>query len=78
MWGSFCSGLYNYSFTGWQFLGMMVLRLGLFVGMIYLVIRLIIPKSKREDKAMRLLKEEFAKGLISKEEFIERRQVLDK
>ncbi|GAB6098436.1 hypothetical protein JCM16358_03150 [Halanaerocella petrolearia] len=78
MWSDFCSGIYNYGLSGWQSIGLMLLHLGLFVGVIYLIVRLIIPKSKREDETMLLLKEEFAKGLISKEEFIERREVLDK
>jgi putative membrane protein len=78
MWSDFCSGLYNYGFSGWQSVGLMLLHLVLFVGVIYLTVRLIIPTSKREDEAMRFLQEEFAKGLISKEEFIERREVLDK
>ncbi|GAB6137963.1 SHOCT domain-containing protein [Halanaerobaculum tunisiense] len=78
MWSDFCSGLYNYGLSGWQSVGLMLLHLVLFGGGIYLIVRLIIPKSNREDEAMRLLKEEFAKGLISKEEFVERREVLDK
>ena len=77
MWPDFCLGLYNYGFSGWQSVGLMILHLGLFVGLIYLIVRLIIPKSKSKDEAMQILKEEFAKGLIDKEEFIERREVLE-
>ncbi|OCL26336.1 hypothetical protein U472_10030 [Orenia metallireducens] len=76
MWSDLCSGLYSYGFNGWQSIGIMLLHLGVFGGMIYLIIRMLIPKSKREDSAMALLKEQFAKGLISKEEFRERKEVL--
>jgi putative membrane protein len=56
----------------------MLLHLGLFIGAIYLIVRLLLSKSKKEDGAMVLLKEQFAEGLISKEEFIERRELLKK
>jgi|GEM_PF-5738148 putative membrane protein len=76
MWSDLCAGLYSYGFNSWQSIGIMLLHLGVFGGIIYLIIRLLIPKAKREDSAMALLKEQFAQGLITKEEFRERKKVL--
>ncbi|PRX19230.1 putative membrane protein [Orenia metallireducens] len=76
IWSDLCAGLYGYGLNGWQSIGIMLLHLGVFIGLIYLIIRLLIPKSKREDNAMALLKEQFAQGLITKEEFRERKEVL--
>ncbi|PRX27691.1 putative membrane protein [Orenia metallireducens] len=78
MWSDLCSGIYSYGLNGWQSIGIMLLHLGVFIGIIYLIIRLLILKSKREDSAMALLKKQLAQGLITKEEFRERKEVLKK
>jgi putative membrane protein len=76
----------HYGMMGWGgwFYGpfMMLLFFALLVGAVLLVLRLLGadgPRSdeKREDRALKILRERFAKGEITKEEFEASRKVLD-
>ncbi|MDK3073817.1 SHOCT domain-containing protein [Sedimentitalea sp. JM2-8] len=76
----------HYGMMGWGgwFYGpvMMLLFFALLVGAVVLVVRLLGSDSlrsgeKQEDRAHVILRERFAKGEITKEEFEESRKVLD-
>lgn len=80
----FCRG-FGYGFRGfgmsWGWAGWlgMFLQVAFIVGLIYLVFRFIrglAESTGHKNTALYVLEEEYAKGMISREEFIEKRQVL--
>ncbi|AZR73130.1 hypothetical protein BBF96_06865 [Anoxybacter fermentans] len=83
MW--FCHGFgYGaglFGFGGWVGWLAMFIQWVLIIGGIYLLVRLIsglfLPKDKGESRAISILKEQFARGEITQEEFNERKRVLE-
>lgn len=82
MWGSCFSGFRGFfGYGGWYGIIGMLLHLALFIGGIYLLIRLLsgifVPKGGHDNRAIALLKEQYARGEISKEEYQERKGILE-
>lgn len=65
----------GFGFSPWMFL-MMGIRILIFIGIAVLVIRLIKNYTTNSNSAIRILDEKFAKGEISEEEYIKRRNVM--
>lgn len=85
MWGNCFSGFGGFrgffGYGGWYGLIGMILQIALVVGAIYLMIRLLsgifVPKGGHDNRAIALLKEQYARGEISKEEYQERKGILE-
>ncbi|MBC2581708.1 SHOCT domain-containing protein [Clostridium sp. DJ247] len=72
----FCGyGFYNYGLGTWGFL-MMGIRMLLFVVLIVLGIKLIKNYISSSNNAIKILDEKFAKGEISEEEYIKRKNFI--
>ena len=70
--------------SGWMFFGplMMILFIGLIVAVVVLIVRWLGDRKSdaripSEGKAIEILKQRFARGEIDKEEYEERRRVLE-
>jgi putative membrane protein len=74
------NGMMNDPSTLWAMCIMMGIGLLLFIillgATIYFVVRLLMFKSRVEDRPLQLLKERFVRGEITEEEFIQKRKVI--
>ncbi|GAA0730148.1 SHOCT domain-containing protein [Clostridium malenominatum] len=78
----FCGGFGPYGFNssgslgfGWMFLSM-GFRLLIFIGLVFLAVRLFKSYTNKSNDVMRILNEKFASGEISEEEYLKRKTVL--
>ena len=78
----FCGGFRSFGFNssgslgfGWMFLAM-GFRLLIFVGLIFLTVKLFKSFTNKSNDLMTILNEKFARGEISEEEYLKRKTIL--
>ncbi|MBU5590719.1 SHOCT domain-containing protein [Clostridium sp. MSJ-4] len=78
----FCGGFRPFDFNssgslgfGWMFLAM-GFRLLIFVGLIFLTVKLFKSFTNKSNDLMTILNEKFARGEISEEEYLKRKTIL--
>ncbi|TCS94824.1 SHOCT domain-containing protein [Hazenella coriacea] len=71
----------HYGFGGFGMFLWMILQWGILLGGIYLIIRWVraeSPHSKKKEKAIEIIRERYAKGELSEEEYLKMHDILSK